>query len=150
MCLTAVKSLDFVETLWFSGTFSVLALMMRLSLFAWLDTLFCIKGNSRIHWAFSQWAENRSQWKWTMEVSGGTVTFHSSSKTSFNLQSIRTYLNRRENPSDKHSAGKHRIIPQCKWCAWSLAGYTNSALTVCCTEAPFVDPLLICFSSLHN
>lgn len=31
-----------------------------------------------------------------MGVSGGTVVFDSSSKTLFNLQSIRTYLNKRE------------------------------------------------------
>lgn len=48
MCLTAVKSLDFAEILWFSGTSPVLALMMKLSLFAFLDTLFCITGNTKI------------------------------------------------------------------------------------------------------
>lgn len=147
MCLTAVKSLDFAEILWFSGTFSVLALMMSLSLFVLLDTFFCTKGNTRIHWAFSPWAENRSQWKWTMVVSGGTVVFDSSSKTLFNLQSIRTYINGRENSSDKHSARKHWIIPQCKSCAWSFAGYTS--LAVCCTEVLFVGLFVICFFFFH-
>lgn len=47
MCLTAVKSLDFAKIAWFSGTSPVLALM-RLFLFAFLGTRFCIKGSMKM------------------------------------------------------------------------------------------------------
>lgn len=49
-----------------------------------------------------------------MVVSGETGVFDRSSEIFFNLQSIRTYLNRKENSSDKYGPRKGLIIPQCK------------------------------------
>lgn len=153
MCLTAVKYLDFAKIMWFSGTSPVLALTMRLSLFAFLGTLFCIKANTKMCWTFSQWVENRSQWKWTMLVSGKIIVVDSSFKTFFNLQSISTYLSRKQSFSDKHSARKCSVIPQRKWCVRSSVGYTELAcsIIICYTEALFV---VFCwfggFFSLHN
>lgn len=82
-----------------------------------------------------------------MGVSGGTVVFDSSSKTLFNLQSIRTYLNKRETllintvleniesfPSASDVHGVHITF-------W----LHQLSITVCCTEALFVGHLVIWF-----